>query len=152
MRFASSDDQRDLLMLPPEHAQAAVEHAQTLEEAAKVMLGRTASYGLVWRQYGALSNLLNAARKIERLMEAWWHGNGEAPALHKDNLDDAIDAINYLAFFIQCARAGNLTGHPSQYGFHQTIADELRTIADTADRPGMMGQLRELADRLEQHG
>lgn len=127
MHFTSKADQAGLMTLPPEHAQACVEHAQTLDEAASVMLGRTASYGLVWRRYGALSNLLNAARKVERLMESWWHGEG-VPALHKDNLDDAVDAINYLAFFIQCARAGNLTGDETRLpecedGLHRVVME-----------------------------
>lgn len=112
MHFTSSEDQHTLLGLPAEHARAAVEHAQGLEDAASVMLHRTASYGLAWQRYGALSNLVNAARKVERLMGIWWDGNkGEIPALHKDALDDALDAINYLQFFITCARDGNLTGN-----------------------------------------
>ena len=109
MPFKDEDYDNALRNLPAEHAQAVARHAQTLAEALGVMVGRTGSYGLAWRRYGALSNLLNAARKVERLMEAWWDGNG-IPALHKDNLDDAIDALNYLAFFIQCAEDGNLTG------------------------------------------
>lgn len=111
MHFTSSDDQNVLLHLPAEHARAAVEHAQGLEDAASVMLHRTASYGLAWQRYGALSNLVNAARKVERLMGIWWDGNkGDIPALHKDALDDAVDAINYLQFFITCAQQGNVTG------------------------------------------
>lgn len=115
MHFKSAEDQHTLLTLPAEQARAAVEHAQGLEDAASVMLHRTASYGLAWQRYGALSNLVNAARKVERLMGIWWDGNkGEIPALHKDALDDAVDAINYLQFFISCAKEGNLTGERRQ--------------------------------------
>src|SRR5262245_28570301 len=110
MHFNTEDEQRVLLMLPPEDAQAAVEHAQTLDEAATLMLHRTLSYSTVWRRFGAISNLLNAARKIGRLMELWYEGQdsfdvvgddgkviNRIPVLHKDGLDDAFDAINYLA-------------------------------------------------------
>ena len=123
MHYNTEEEQRVLLMLPPEHAQAAVEHAQALDEAATIMLNRTLSYGTVWQRFGAVSNLLNAARKVERLMVVWYDGqesydllgdDGKVvrriPALHKDALDDAFDAINYLAFFIQNARQGNITG------------------------------------------
>ena len=86
-------------------------HLIVFLEALKLYDERTASYGQIWRQYGALSNLLNAARKVDRSMETWWHNDGGAiPILHKSNLDDAFDALNYLAFFIRNAREGNLTG------------------------------------------
>lgn len=98
----------------------------TFMEALKVYNDRTAPYGQAWEQYGALSNLLNMARKVDRLMAVWWRGSGEdQPALHKDNLDDAIDLLNYDAFFIRNARRGNITGeapkrpaisnHPSRF-------------------------------------
>lgn len=69
-------------------------------------------YGDTWTTYGALNNLLRAATKVDRSMEIWWHdgSNNGNPLMHKDNLDDAIDAINYLVFFIRCVRAGNITG------------------------------------------
>lgn len=86
-------------------------------KALEIHVGRSEAYGEVWRNYGALSNLLSAARKVDRLMELWWHAGvfPEMPAIHKDALDDAFDAINYLAFFIRNATEGNLTGtnHPN---------------------------------------
>lgn len=82
-----------------------------LMHCARIYDQRSAAYGQVWRQHGALSNLLSAARKIDRLMEVWYHSPDGAKALHKDALDDAYDAINYLAFFIRNAQAGNLTGY-----------------------------------------
>ena len=82
-----------------------------MERAVRLMAERTTAYGLVWKQYGALSNLLSAARKIDRLMNIWWFATeDQPPALHKDALDDAMDAINYLGFFIQNAREGNILG------------------------------------------
>jgi len=73
---------------------------------------RNRVYRNVWETYGALSNLLRSATKVDRAMEIWWHDQGDNgnPLLHKDNLDDAFDALNYLVFFIRCVRAGNITG------------------------------------------
>ncbi len=78
--------------------------------AVKIFDDRDKVYGDTWTTYGALNNLLRAATKVDRSMEIWWHDQGGNPLMHKDNLDDAIDAINYLAFFIRCVRAGNITG------------------------------------------
>ena len=81
-------------------------------KAHRIMRHRTVAYGLTWQQYGALANLLNAARKIDRLMSIWWRGeDDEVAMLDKSLLDDAFDAINYLGFFIQCAEEGNLLGN-----------------------------------------
>lgn len=60
---------------------------------------------------GALSNLQNAARKVDRLLAAWTNGLDSPPLMHKDALDDAFDAINYLGFFIRNARLLNLFGN-----------------------------------------
>lgn len=81
-----------------------------LMEAHAVYRQRSASYGAVWQHYGAQSNLLSAARKVDRLMEMWWHNPDGAKALQKDATDDAIDAINYLSFFVRNARDGNISG------------------------------------------
>lgn len=85
---------------------------EVFEQCLQIHEGRSEAYGEVWRNYGAVSNLLSAARKVDRLMETWWDGmiNGTAPSIHKDALDDAYDAINYLAFFIRNAQNGNFTG------------------------------------------
>lgn len=75
---------------------------------------RSRSYGQVWRNYGALSNLLSVARKADRLMKVWWHDRHDEDAaphdFHKDELDDAWDLLNYAAFFIRNAKNLNLTG------------------------------------------
>jgi hypothetical protein len=96
---------------PEEHVDAAAEHASIGDEALAIMVDRTSSYGLVWQQYGALNNLVRAATKVDRLMETWWF-HDDPSLIHKDALDDAFDAMNYLNFFIANARAGNITGTP----------------------------------------
>jgi hypothetical protein len=78
-------------------------------EALRIYNSREQSYGSVWRQYGALSNLLSVARKVDRLMHAWWH-QPDGPYTHKDSLDDAYDGINYVCFFIRNVLDGNMTG------------------------------------------
>lgn len=171
MHFNTDEEQRVLLMLEPEHAQAAVEHAQTLDEAATLMLNRTLSYGTVWRRFGAMANLLNAARKVERLMEMWWDTINEdvdivgddgkivhLPALHKDGLDDAFDAINYLAFFIQNARQGNITGERSLISSldreRAEMVSRLRSLADDGlgvpECDANRVELHKIADLIEQ--
>jgi hypothetical protein len=88
------------------------EHLLVFLQAVKICNDRTHAYGLVWRQYGALSNLLSAARKVDRLMQVWWFDPDGGQALHKDALDDAFDLLNYTCFFIQNARMGNIQGTP----------------------------------------
>ncbi len=86
-------------------------HFGVMMDALKVYAERSQAYGQAWTQYGAMSNLLSMARKVDRLMAVWWSEEDEGiPKLHKDNLDDAIDEINYTIFFIRCARSANLFG------------------------------------------
>lgn len=91
-----------------------VEQLTVFLQALMVYHGRTGAYGQVWKQYGALSNLLSVARKADRLMSVWWHSQhrptDRVPLLHKDHLDDAIDLLNYCVFFVRNARALNITG------------------------------------------
>lgn len=94
------------------------ENEETTEQLAvflaalKLFEDRNKTYRNIWETYGALSNLLRSATKIDRAMEIWWHDQSDNgnPLLHKDNLDDAFDALNYLVFFIRCVRSGNITG------------------------------------------
>lgn len=80
--------------------------------ALKLFDERNRTYRNVWETYGALSNLLRAATKVDREMEIWWHSAdpGHNPLQHKESLDDAYDALNYLVFFIRCVGALNITG------------------------------------------
>ena len=89
-----------------------VEQVTVFLTALKLFDERNRTYRNIWETYGALSNLLRSATKVDRAMEIWWHDGAENgnPLLHKDNLDDAFDALNYLVFFIRCVRAGNITG------------------------------------------
>lgn len=88
------------------------ESAEQLEmflRALKVHAGRTQHYSRAWAQYGAMSNLLNMARKVDRLMLRHW-GLGMKTTFHKDELDDAVDLLNYTGFFMRCVEEGNFVG------------------------------------------
>lgn len=106
--------------------------AAVFGKCLEIFESRTSAYGEVWKQYGALSNLLSAARKIDRLMEMWWRGDGSVPAIHKDALDDAIDAMNYLAFFVRNATEGNLTGSVPVRPEHPTESAPCLRLVDEA--------------------
>jgi hypothetical protein len=92
----------------------AKDHFDVFIDAERIYEERSLMYGEVWKQYGALNNLVRAATKIDRLMAVWYHegGTDSVVALHKDSLDDAYDALNYINFFIRCAKEGNITGSP----------------------------------------
>lgn len=92
-----------------------VAHFSVLMEALKLYDQRTQAYGQAWEQYGAMSNLLKVASKTDRMMAVWWTGEDEIglphdEGFHKDSLDDALDGINYTAFFIRNARRRNIYG------------------------------------------
>jgi len=114
-----------------------MEHLSVLLRAFGIHIERGNAYGDVWKNYGALANLLSAARKIDRLMNVWWREDTtDVPMLHKDLLDDAYDAINYLTFFIRNAQAGNIFGvepqRPAAVPFKPTAQDVDRAEHYTA--------------------
>lgn len=65
---------------------------------------RSVKYKEAWRRFGALNNLVRAAAKAERLLEQFWYDTPKQGA--PIDLDDAVDASNYLAFFHTQASAG----------------------------------------------
>lgn len=77
-----------------------IEQLKAFEEALKVHKDRTNSYGTIWKEYGSRSPLLSAAKKMGRLMKIFWYGNGHFID-GKPQLDDAVDLLNYTAFFIR---------------------------------------------------
>ena len=82
---------------------------------------------------------------------AWWEADGDYPALHKDALDDAFDLINYVTFFVQCARDGNISGdellHAARDRELAEIVAKLRALGNL-NGPGE--ELHKIADILEQ--
>jgi hypothetical protein len=106
-----------------------VTHFGVLMQALQTYDQRSRVYGQAWQQYGALANLLQVARKADRLMAVWWTeeeeyvGKGKASAMHKDALDDALDLLNYCVFFMRLARAGDLTGSTPERPNHPSDPD-----------------------------
>ena len=101
-------------------------------KALQVYDQRDKVYGSVWKQYGSLSPLLSAARKVDRLMSIWWHkseaifGKAAKDVTHKDALDDAVDAINYLVFFLRL-KDSSLTGK-------EPLRPLIEELAERADK------------------
>lgn len=87
-----------------------IEQLAVFLTALKLFDERNRTYRNIWETYGALSNLLRAATKVDREMEIWWHSSSLDCLGHKEALDDAFDALNYIVFFIRCVRNGNITG------------------------------------------
>lgn len=64
-----------------------------------------------WESAGYLGNLLALKGKVNRMMASLWYkvapnGNTEKP------IDNALDAINYAAFFARLYEAGDERGKP----------------------------------------
>lgn len=84
---------------------------ETMAQAMILFAERGKAYGSSWNRHGALGNLLKLDIKNTRLMNAYWFADeGAAPPEHKDAADDALDAINYAAFFYTCQERGNMRG------------------------------------------
>lgn len=62
---------------------------------------RELQYGGLWKLYGWPDNLLQIRHKAARVIRVFWGGlmKGGADSV-SDDLDDAIDLINYTVFFI----------------------------------------------------
>lgn len=95
------------------------EHGEMLARILGTYVDRNGKYKGAWKQYGALSQLVRAANKIDRLMAVWWfepdpEAMDQAQRVPMDpaDLDDAIDCINHLLFFLRNAQSGNLFGNP----------------------------------------
>lgn len=90
------------------------EQQDVFDDALLIFKDRNEKYRDTWKQYGALANLVRSAQKVDRLMAVWWFEDAESrPPLTKEDLDDAYDVINHMAFFIRCVKAGDLLGEIS---------------------------------------
>lgn len=79
-----------------------------------------------WRAVGYLGNLLNSSGKMTRLMSQLWYNKDGSPNNEKP-IDNAIDCITYLAFFIREFRRGNERGSndPAVYGSEDGAKEDL---------------------------
>lgn len=69
---------------------------------------RNAKYGDLWKEYGWRGNLLHVQSKAARVRKVWW--DSKDPFGHNADIDDALDLINYAAFFIRNVEADNELG------------------------------------------
>lgn len=131
-------------------------HQDVLNECLQVFIDRNRKYNDTWKTYGAKAQLVRAAQKVDRMMEVWWHENeGDYSALEADVLDDAIDAINHLVFFIRCAREANFTGAaPERVELRNGSGEVVRVITSHAHEDPYRRERFEKAKEwvLEEHG
>jgi len=85
--------------------------ARMLTAAFALYLERDEVTPDAWKSAGYLGNLLALKGKVNRLMASLWYkvapnGNAEKP------IDNALDAINYAAFFARLYEAGDERGKP----------------------------------------
>lgn len=80
-------------------------------QAVCIFAERNRVYADGWKQYGCKGNLISVAGKTDRMMRVWFEVVDGNP-IHKDDLDDAFDLLNFATFFIRNYREGNMVGSP----------------------------------------
>lgn len=105
-----------------------LDQLNVLVECLVIYSGREDVYGAAWRQYGAVSNVLSMARKVDRVMNEWWTSliRGEVRDRDGEELDDAFDLINYTVFFLRNVRDGNISGAMPDRPQHPSSGEPLR--------------------------
>lgn len=78
-----------------------IDHMVVLFEAFEVMRERNSKYADLWMEYGARDSYEHMKSKFLRSNLAF---------TYPEDLDDAIDLINYTVFFIRNIRAGRVEG------------------------------------------
>jgi hypothetical protein len=99
-----------------------IEQMAVLLEVFKLYVQRSEQHGQTWKELGALNNLARLVTKTNRLKHQFWDKHEvlraefpeavEVEGSPTEDLDDALDAINYLVFFIRQARLGQWTSGP----------------------------------------
>jgi len=87
-----------------------IDQLAVMLEAVMVMDNREVFYRDIWRNHGGVDNLRNAKRKVARQMRTLTVIEEGTTPLAAGHLDDAIDAINYLAFTVRNIREMNFDG------------------------------------------
>lgn len=82
-----------------------VSHLSILICAMVLYAEREEAYGSAWREFGATAQAMNLARKAKRAWVSFMK------AKHGPACDDALDSINYGAFFIRAIAEGNISGN-----------------------------------------
>jgi hypothetical protein len=84
-----------------------VEQLAVLLEAFAVFVERNKRYRDVWKKSGWKGSLFDIRKKVTRMWSVFWHGHPDEKA---KECDDAIDSINFAAFFVRNVRDNNELG------------------------------------------
>jgi hypothetical protein len=82
---------------------------EIMVEALKIRAQREGVYKGLWRKFGYTDSLFHMRSKMERLMIQFWDGTGHSAYLGED-LDNALDLLNYTTFFVTLFREGRRNG------------------------------------------
>jgi hypothetical protein len=94
----------------PHSEDFALEHAQVLNEADLIYTQKSTVRGQMWLDYPPSDKLRELRERIDRLDHAYKvYGDGTNPTgedIREEMVSDAIDMINFAAFFIKQLRRG----------------------------------------------
>lgn len=80
-------------------------------ECLRLFEERNTRYKDLWKADGWRGSLFSLKHKVKRLWQQFWIDNAKDKGTkEKPELDDAYDAINYIAFFIRNVQANNENG------------------------------------------
>jgi hypothetical protein len=78
------------------------QHLMVLLEVFELYLERNGRYNDEWRVTGWRGALFELRKKVSRVWRVFWKGTGSKP--EHILYDDALDAINFIVFFIRLHR------------------------------------------------
>ena len=87
-----------------------VEQMAVMLEAYHKYLERNAVYENLWQDYGWMDTLTHVRSKAMRIVRKFWRDETAPKATAALHLDDALDLVNYVVFFIRNVREGNRWG------------------------------------------
>lgn len=98
-------------MTPGPQAEAAKAQLMIFGDAMNVYIARNERYKDNWKKMGWRGQLVRMKERVERLWDDFW-GKEPIPDGVDElmNVDDAIDLINFAAFFIRAANDNNRDG------------------------------------------
>lgn len=84
-----------------------IEQMHVLGEAMEIYVEREEARGGLWKEAGAIDSAHHLKSKGMRVFVAATHDDD---AGRRAGIDEAVDAINYAAFFVRNYRAGRIEG------------------------------------------
>lgn len=95
--------------IPEEHIDSVIMQSAHFFRAIAIFASREDRYRNGWQARGWKGNMADISRKADRMKSMFWKGDYD-PSSGGDVLDDAYDLLNYVAFFLRNAGAGNKFG------------------------------------------